>query len=399
MLRAGARRLLLGQGHSINRFQLAWLLDRNVIAVRNTEAGTLSAQPCIFALPWQEVDEVLQKRDDALPAGFILRGLETPGADHAGWMGRRNALFEAGYVPLRRRFRSYKPNVIYARSDLIADARTAGARADHAVAMTSIGRNGAFANQLWQYLFLTMYGLRNGLRVEVPAWNGEDYFGFSDRRPGAYPVRNYGAFVHDHFDLWRDEPVPRDVDFKGWFQEVPDVWRVHRQFIRRLFTLKPRWARPLDRLRQRLQTEGRTLVVIHVRRGDYVEASQPQFRTVPVAWYRQTLAELWPRLRAPVLHIGTDEPAKILSEFADYPQLGNELARLPANMPEHVRDFMLMRDADYLLACNSSFSTLASLLAEEGQTCLLVDHERQTFVPFDLWTEQRFWHRFGGAPA
>lgn len=100
-----------------------------------------------------------------------------------------------------------------------------------------------------------------------------------------------------------------------------------------------------------------------------------------------------------MLHVGTDEPASVLSEFSDYPQLGDELARLPADMPEHIRDFMLMRDAGYLLACNSSFSTLASLLAEEDQTCLLVDYQRETFVPFDLWTEQRFWQRFDNPPA
>ncbi len=401
VLRAGARRLLLGEGHRINRFQLAWLLDRNSIEVRDSGVPVSAGEPSILALPWQEIGADLRKRERILPAGFILRGLENPGADHDGWMERRNALFDAGYVPLRRQFRSYRPNVIYARSDLIADARTAGACSDHAVAMSSLGKVSRLANHLWQYLFLTMYGLRNGLRVEVPAWQGEDFFGFSDPWPGSYSVRRYGAFVHDHFELWRDEPAPRDVDFKGWFQEVPDVWRVHRQFIRRLFTLKPRWARPLERLQRRLQVQGRTLVAIHVRRGDYVtlEASRPQFRTVPVAWYRQALAEIWPRLRAPVLHVGTDEPANIAPEFSDYPQLGEELARLPADMPADIRDFMLMRDADYLLACNSSFSMLASLLAEAGQTCLLVNHERQTFAPFDLWTEQRFWHRFGGAPA
>lgn len=274
VLRAGARRLLLGEGHSINRFQLAWLLEHNLIAVRRAGAGTLPAQPCILVLPWQEVDEVLQIRNDARPAGFILRGLETPGSDHDGWMERRNALFDVGYVPLRRRFRSYKPNVVYARSDLIADARTAGARSDHAVTMTTLDKFGYFANQLWRYLFLTMYGLRNGLRVEVPAWDGESYFGFSDLRPGTYPMPTYGPLVHDYSDLWRDEPAPRDVDFKGWFQEVPIVWRMHRQFIRCLSTLKPHWAMPLERLRRRLQAQGRTLIAIHVRRVDFVNGGR-----------------------------------------------------------------------------------------------------------------------------
>ncbi len=401
VLRAGARRLLLGEGHSIDRFALAWLLECNVMAVRHAGAGALPTEPYILVLPWQEVDGVLQNRNDPLLAGFVLRYLATPGADYDGWMERRNELFDAGYVPLRRRFRSYKPNIIYARSDLIADARTAGARSDHAVTMTSLGRHGRFANQLWQYLFLTMYGLRNGLRVEVPAWDGEDCFGFSDLRPGTYPMRSYGGFVHDHFDLWRNEPVPRDVDFKGWFQEVPTVWRVHRQFIRRLFTLKPRWAAPLERLRRRLQAQGQTLVAIHVRRGDFTQLEErvPQFRTVPVAWYRHALTELWPRLRAPILHVGTDEPVTILPEFSDYPQLGDELARLPTDIPDHVRDFMLMRDANYLLACNSSFSTLASLLAEEDQTCLLANYQHKTFVPFDLWAEQRFWHHFADSSA
>jgi hypothetical protein len=38
---------------------------------------------------------------------------------------------------------------------------------------------------------------------------------------------------------------------------------------------------------------------------------------------------------------------------------------------------------------------MAALQAREEQRCMTVDFERQAFVPFDIWAEGGFWHRFG----
>ncbi|MBX9773966.1 MAG: tetratricopeptide repeat protein [Xanthobacteraceae bacterium] len=324
------------------------------------------------------------------PAALVLQGVEAS-TEVEGWPQLRNALFTAGYLPLKQSLTGDGPNVIYVRSELLTDPLSAGVSSGSAVGMWNLGNNGRFANQLWQYLFVSMYGFRNGLVVETPRWEGEDYFGFRNRRPRPRPTMEYHSFSNEHLKLWHSDMPARNVNFSGYFQAVPEAWRPHRKFIRRLFTLKPAWRQPFDDLSGALSAQRRTLVAVHVRRGDYVSNSKPEFRTVPTSWYCDALQKLWPLLQSPVLHVATDEP-DLVEDFSAFPQL--DVTKIPADMPDHVRDFTILREAHWLLACNSSNSMMATLLADEDQKCLVVDFKDKEFVPFDLWQEGSFWHRF-----
>jgi tetratricopeptide (TPR) repeat protein len=369
-------------------------LDRNALVALLGQGDDRS----IVGVPWTDGAALLARSAGDLqghPAAIVLQDVEA--ADHGAWPGLRAALFAAGYIPLRQTLADGgNSNTIYARSDLLLDVSAAGVVTGPAIGMWNLGNNGRFANQLWQYLFLSMYGLRNGLVVECPPWDGEEYFGFKNPRPRPRRTKEYYSFAGDHLELWRTESPPQDVNFSGYFQEVPDVWRAHRLFIRRFFTLKPAWQTAIDNFQNALRSEGRTLVSIHIRRGDYVtlfQAGKSHFRPIPTNWYRAALSRLWPQLEAPVLHVATDEPA-LVDAFSDYPQLGDRFAQALSDVPPHVRDFMALRDSQHLLACNSSYSMMAALLASQAQNCLLVDFKREEFVPFDLWSEGRFWNRF-----
>jgi hypothetical protein len=313
----------------------------------------------------------------------------------------RSFLFDAGFVPVRRNVADHpRQHLVYMRSAALSDPSLAGASGSDSVSMTCLGYQGRFANQLWQYLFLRMYGLRNALAVKAPAWEGEQIFGFSDARPKAgdrRPSMTFPGCADDDLELWDIDDAPRNIDFKGYFQNLPPQWNAHRPFIRRLYTPKPEWSGATEQLDQLLKRHGRTLVTIHVRRGDYRSYDhdkRPEFRLVPTDWYRALLDKIWPDLERPLLHVSTDEPEAIKPAFAGYEHLDAGFFAREFGIPEHVRDFMLLQHADVLVACNSSFSTMAAVTGKAGQTRHLADFRVHGFTPYDPWTEPSFGMRF-----
>jgi hypothetical protein len=313
----------------------------------------------------------------------------------------RSFLFDAGFVPLTRGLADHpRDHLVYTRSALLSDPSLAGATGRDSVSMTSLGHQGRFANQLWQYLFLRMYGLRNGLAIKVPAWEGEQIFGFSDARPddgGRHPSMAFLGCADDDLELWEIDDAPRNVDFKGYFQSLPPQWAVHRPFIRKLYTVKPEWRGAIERLHDVLKRDRRTLVAIHVRRGDYRtydHDKRPEFRLVPADWYRALLDKIWPGLERPLLHVSTDEPDAIKPAFSDYEQIDAAFFTRDFGIPGHVCDFALLQEADCLVACNSSFSTMAAVAGKPGQTRWLADFRVQGFTPYDPWNEPSFGARF-----
>jgi hypothetical protein len=332
---------------------------------------------------------------------ILLDGLSIDDMVNNEYSRFRSFLFDSGYIPIKCKIADHpREHLVYARSSLLSDPSLAGASGRRSVGMKFLGNHGRFGNQLWQYLFIRMYGLRNGLTVKVPAWEGERLFGFSDARPSDDDQHESMIFFgldDDDLELWEIDDAPGDVDFKGYFQNVPSQWGVHREFMRRLYTLNQEWGGATAQLNLLLNREGRTLVTIHVRRGDYRtynHAKHPLFRLVPTHWYRALLDKIWPSLARPVLHVSTDEPETIKPEFDDYEQLDVTFFARDFGIPEHVRDFVLLQESDYLAACNSSFSTMAAVVGKPGQKSYLVDFRTQGFTPYDPWMESSFGARF-----
>ena len=307
----------------------------------------------------------------------------------------RAILFDSGYLPLRLQI-SHRGalSAVYVRSSRLLDTRLAGGPECRKVSISAL--RGRFANHLWQYLFVHLYGLRHCAVVQFTDWFGREVFGFDDEIPTAMPRREFLPFDKSDLAFWDGRHAPVDVDFYGYFQHVPPVWKLHRSYVRRLFTLKQNWNDPLLEARRRL--DDRTLVSIHVRRGDYLTFDRPEFMVVPVEWYRKKLAELWSTLAAPVLHVSSDHP-QILSEFSDFQSAPASALEPLKALPDHIRDFYLLREADVMLACNSSFSTMAAIQAREHQRCFLPNFRTGGFDPYYPWDETTFWDRFTTPPG
>ena len=124
----------------------------------------------------------------------------------------------------------------------------------------------------------------------------------------------------------------------------------------------------------------RTLVAAHGRRGDYRGLqTYPQFRLVPEEMYIRWLRGIWPKLPDPVLFVASDE-AEVLEFFTEFERLPAPGAGATRALPRDLFDFRFLRRADVLAICNSSFSRMAAILADDAQRCFLPSFE--TWVRF-----------------
>ena len=264
------------------------------------------------------------------------------------------------------------------------------------VTIATMTHGGRFANQLFRYSYLKLYALRHGLKASFPDWDGKQVYapGEPSRHGSDFPRLTFRGFTDEDRKLWECEDPPANIDLCGYFQELPGCWRKHRPLLRRLFQLPAEEQKIFDDWRDAV-TEGgqRTLVAIHVRRGDYRDLQKeevPWFRMVPESWYLDWLQDLGSELDSPVLYVATDEPEAILPFFRHF-----QPVRPPTtSLPNHVCDFEVLRRADYLAICNSSFSRMAALLAPAGQKCFLPSFERERFLPYEPWIDPAFWARF-----
>lgn len=252
--------------------------------------------------------------------------------------------------------------------------------------MSTLGYNGRFANQLFQYAFLRLCAARRGAKVQTFPWAGQNIFGFRDPLVDAVaPVVIDGESVSDpDFYLNREDPIGDLVEFRGFFQYPTRHYRPHREAFRRLFVLQPELKRLFGEVVDRLRAGGRPVIGIHLRRGDYGHA---QFFRAPAAWY-----SAWLRSREwacdPVVYIASECPGLLAGHFPGrrifhagmLPNLSPALA--------FILDFYVLTQADELAISNSSFSFIAAMLNERADAFVRPTLEDRLLAPFDPWDSE-----------
>jgi len=261
------------------------------------------------------------------------------------------------------------------------------AAASGRIAMTTLGRNGRLGNQLIQYAFLRCYGRVHGLRVEVPDWIGRWLFDLDDPYPsGKLPVHKESRADGSGPLLSEGAaPVLANRDLWGYFGCHTSYYRPHSSLFRALYRPGARLEPIVGRAMARLRSRGRTVVAIHLRRGDY--AGGPLFWPAPSSWYLEWLEAIWPRLDGPVLYVASDDAAAH-RDFARFsPVTAGELGERVAGA-EMYPDFHVLSEADLLAISNSSFSMCAALLNARAHAFLRPEPDARRLVPFDPWNSE-----------
>lgn len=258
------------------------------------------------------------------------------------------------------------------------------------LALTRLGSNGRFGNQILQYGIARLYAQRHGLTLETPPWIGRHLFDLDDPLPGPALPRLPEEEAGLATGLLSDAaPTASGHDIDGYFCGDTSPLAPFAESFRHFFTSGARWQRRMAQVTERLQEAGDTIVALHLRRGDY---GWGPFWVAPEAWYLDWLATIWPRLERPALYIATDD-ANSLAAFAPYqPLTAASLGMEPIKGAEFLDDFQALCAADILAISNSTFSFTAGLLNPQAKAFLRPDRATGTLIRYDPWSSSVLIH-------
>jgi hypothetical protein len=254
------------------------------------------------------------------------------------------------------------------------------------IVMPTLGVNGRFGNQLLQYGILRLYAERIGAQTLVPDWIGRDLFAHCDPVIGGVkPIGKIDECGVIDILAGRTNTFQSNIEVCGYFCGNTSDWASGKGAFQKLFEPIPKVCSHVNAALRQLHMFGSTLVVLHLRRGDY---GYGPFWIAPTSWYKTWLEQVWPELDLPVLYIATDD-AKLALEFSRYkPFLSSDLIdSLPG--VEFFCDHWIMRHADILATSNSTFSGTAALLNKKPAAKFLrPDLIQNGLRPYDPWAEK-----------
>jgi FkbM family methyltransferase len=260
------------------------------------------------------------------------------------------------------------------------------------VMMSTLGSNGRFANQLFQYMFLQLVARRQGALVQSPGWAGCELFGRTDPEPlltlpewrenmDALNLRD--TLLDCDWTKQFKESIPAfaSTDYWGYFMGHSRDLASDRDFIRGLFRFQPEFVESAERRLAPLRSSRRKILAVHLRRGDY---GYGYFFRAPCAWYEAWLSRSGLDPAEWAVYVCSETPADYRGRFAGFKTADASDLGAAGSLAAYL-DFYVMTKADKVLTSNSSFSFMATMLNETAPEFLRPSAETEGLVPFDPW--------------
>ena len=251
----------------------------------------------------------------------------------------------------------------------------------------SLGIDGRFGNQIFQYAFLRLAAKAQGLTAATPDWVGRYLFQCDEPT-----ISGYLPFVKDEeidvpaalagVSSRQRRSLLGQASIHGYFADHTRDYSPYRAAFQSIFDPAP-WIQPYaDGLVQRLRAKGSTVIAIHIRRGDMV--THPEFWIAPVSWYVEWLRSTWGTVPAPVLYVSTDD-LSVLDDFAEFRPVSSGDLTDPFVGAEYYPDWYILTQADMVAISNSTFSFTASLLNTASRHFVRPSRHFQMLVPYEPW--------------
>jgi hypothetical protein len=283
----------------------------------------------------------------------------------------------------------------------------------YVVSMTSLGNNGGFGNQVLQYIFLKAYSRIYGMELQVPDWAGTYYFGLKDKQvQNQLPVLFQKEFK-EIFDLyWKHQyehrnvsignssfsndiflhqsPPFQNIDFWGYFALDFHTYLPIKEYLQS--ELQPsHFVKTFMEERLSKITAGRTLISIHLRRGDYLNYKgtdmEKTFYITPTNSYKKLLNNLWDTLDRPILYIASDDLESVLPEFQEYQPISyKDIGQsVPTSFKDFFVDYYVLCHSDIMAISNSTFSFTASALNNKGHKFYRPLQDKEILIEYKPW--------------
>ena len=246
------------------------------------------------------------------------------------------------------------------------------------VTMSTLGKNGGFGNQIFQYAFLKIYAQENRLSVETPKWLGQELFGHKDREINQdLPVvfENNNEIFPGNGEIWKN------VDIQGYFLYHTSYYRTHKEYFCSLFQPVAEIEALVKVAWEKLCSRGKTIIGLHLQlnsdeNNNSVVASSE--------WYKIWLHGLWETLEEPVLFIASDHVEEInQGYFAEYNPI--TVGDLEVEVNLEYLNFFLLSKCDFVAISNTAFAFAACLLNETGKYFFRPHFSTAKLIPFEPW--------------
>ncbi|MGE4312214.1 hypothetical protein [Desulfovibrio sp.] len=249
------------------------------------------------------------------------------------------------------------------------------------VTMQSLGSNGRFGNQIFQYAFIRFYARMHELQHQVPPWEGQNIFDLEDP-PISVDFPQLKVASKTELDQACANGPLYNVDFWGYFQET-DYFSHNKRFFYSLFQPKKEIQQYLDQCWKDL--EKHEVIGLHLRYGDY---GYGFFFETPLQSVLAELEQRWHTLSSPILYLATDDPRvrNVFKKFSPLMRADIFHDSPKCNCPDYYADFWALSKVNALLIiANSSFSFAAAMLNHGCQEMLRPSLSHQRLIPFTPW--------------
>jgi len=268
------------------------------------------------------------------------------------------------------------------------------------IQMDTLGKNGRFGNQIFQFFFLQIVKKRTQCEIRFPNWIGAEFFEIEQSPPPIIPgVR--AAFEMLHLedcelndDLMRIELLIKTgfdvVDISGYFQYHTLGLLPYKNLFLSALSFKGSLVSEVQGACERIGFNLNDSMAVHFRAGDFFQyQNHPYFWVPSISRLAAAIKLRSPNSDAPV-YLASDNVTEISKELESHgikTITADHLFKDLNEVESLCIDFIAISIARKLIISNSTFSYSAAMLNNNADLFLRPESPDGEYIKFEPWND------------